>query len=567
MKITSGPSCAVSSVFSPALLTLALTLTLALPAAAAAVDEHPRVIIKNGVITGSKNADMLVIEHGLITAVGKGFKLPARAGAAADVVIDAKGGVVVPGFHDSHIHMQGGGLSLVRAALAPARTMAQLQKIVKDYAAAHPDRPWVLGRGWAYTLAPGTMPRAADLDVAVSDRPVFLRAYDGHTGWANTKALQLAGITKQTKDPADGEVVRDKNGNPTGALKEGAQDLMEPVLPKPTREEKKAALLSAALHCRDLGLTAVDDIVADDDAFALWSELESEGVLPLRVKISPPLEGNLDEYASWRDKLRGNRLVSFGFLKGFVDGVVESKTAFMTAAFAGTKAEVGRPLIEPAQLLALVEAAHARGFQVALHSIGDGAVRLSLDAFENAAHKHPDIGVRHRVEHIEVLHKVDVARFAALNVVASMQPFHANPFGNEPETGPWAENLGPSRWPMTMPWRSLLAAGGALSFGSDWPVYTANPLHGLAVAISRRDENGLPKAGWTIQQVVTVDEALHAYTVERGDADGPTREVGTLKPGQKADVVVLDPSVHLDSAPSLWQGIVSAVVVDGVVVR
>jgi predicted amidohydrolase YtcJ len=536
-----------------------------------------RIVVNNARVAGAKNADTIVIEGDVITAVGKGFKLPPASDGKADVVVDAKGGLVVPGFHDSHIHMQGGGLSLVRADLAVAKTMAELQKVVKDYATAHPDRPWVLGRGWAYSLVPGAMPTAAHLDAVVADRPVFLRAYDGHTGWANTKALQLAGITKDTKDPADGEIVRDKKGNPTGALKEGAHDLMEPVLPKPTREEKKAALLAAAHHCRDLGLTAVDDIVADDDAFELWSELATEGLLPLRVKISPPIEGNLDTYAMWREKLRSNgganRLVSFGFLKGFVDGVVESKTAFMTEPFTGPKGaagvvgDVGRPLIEPAKLFAMVDAAHARGFQVALHSIGDGAVRLSLDAFESAAKKHPDIGVRHRVEHIELLHKDDAARFKALDVVASMQPFHANPFGDEPETGPWAENLGKDRWGMTMPWRAVLAAGGALTFGSDWPVFTANPLHGFAVAISRRDDKGLPKAGWTVHQIVTPEEALRAYAVERGELDGPARDLGTLRPGQQADVVVLDASVRLDDAPSLWKGKVTGVIVDGVVVK
>ena len=544
-------------------LSLSFTLTFSLSVEAAS----PRVIVKNGRITGSPRADTLVIEGGVITAVGKGFLLAPPTSGPADVVIDAKGGVVVPGFHDSHIHMQGGGLSLVRAQLAGAKTLQELQQIVKDYAVAWPDRPWVLGRGWAYSLVPGSMPTAAQLDAVVADRPVFLRAYDGHTGWANTKALQLAGITKDTKDPVDGVIVRDKKGNPTGALKEGAQDLMEPVLPQPTREEKKAALLAAAAHCRDLGLTAVDDIVGDDDAFELWSELEIEGLLPLRVKISPALGGDLDRYASWREKLKSSRLISFGFLKGFVDGVVESKTALMTAPFAGTKDEVGRPLIEPAKLLTMVEQAHARGFQVALHSIGDGAVRLSLDAFEHAAKKHPDIGVRHRVEHIEVLHPDDAARFAALDVVASMQPFHANPFGDTPETGPWAENLGASRWPMVMPWRSVLTAKGALTFGSDWPVFTANPLQGFAVAISRRDEAGLPKAGWTPHQTVTVDEALRAYSVERGDLDGPARDLGALRPGQKADVVVLDPTVRLDDPATLWKGTVKAVVVDGRVVR
>jgi hypothetical protein len=257
--------------------------------------------------------------------------------------------------------------------------------------------------------------------------------------------------------------------------------------------------------------------------------------------------------------------LSFGFLKGFVDGVVESKTAYMTAPYTGTKDEVGRPLIPRDTLFDLVDKAHARGFQVGLHSIGDAAVRLSLNAYEYAAKRHPDIGVRHRIEHIEVLNKDDVGRFAALDVVASMQPFHANPFGDEPETGPWAENLGKDRWPMTMPWRSIVAAKGALSFGSDWPVYTADPLQGLAVAISRRDENGKPVKGWTVHQIVTVDEAMNAYAVERAELAGPSETLGTLQPGQQADVVVLDPAVDFNNVPTLWKAKVSAVVVAGVV--
>ena len=214
-------------------------------------------------------------------------------------------------------------------------------------------------------------------------------------------------------------------------------------------------------------------------------------------------------------------------------------------------------------MFAIVDAAHARGFQVALHSIGDAAVRLALDAYEAAAKKHPDIGVRHRIEHIEVLNPKDAPRFKALDVVASMQPFHANPFGDEPETGPWAENLGAERWGMTMPWRSILKAGGALTFGSDWPVYTANPLHGLAVALTRRDENGKPKAGWTVHQIVTLDEGIRAYAVERGELAGPAVDIGSLRPGQKADVIVLDPTVRLEDPMTLWKGAVPVVIVDG----
>jgi predicted amidohydrolase YtcJ len=555
--------------FAAALLLASTSMAAPSSSSSSSSSTKPRVIVKGGVVYApdqKRGADTVVIEDGVIVAVGKGFALPARAD---DVVVDAKGGLIVPGFHDSHIHMQGGGLSLVRAQLAGPKTLADLQKVVKDYAAAHPDRPWILGRGWSYGIVPtGTMPTAAMLDAVVKDRPVFIRAYDGHTGWANSKALELAGITKATKDPADGEVVRDKKGNPTGALKEGAQDLMDSALPKPSREEKKAALLAAAHHCKALGLTAVNDIFYDEDTFELWTELEDEGVLPIRIEVSPPLEpttGNLDAYAAWRDKLRGRRLVHFGFLKGFLDGVIESKTAYMTAPYEGTKEEVGRPLIPPDKFFALVDQAHARGFQVGVHAIGDAAVRMSLDAFAAAQKAHPDVGVRHRIEHIELVNNADVPRFNELDVIASMQPYHANPFGNEPEKGPWSENIGKGRWPMTMAWKTLLTAGAPLTFGSDWPVFTASPLHGLALAITRRDDKGDPKAGWNAHQAVSVKDAMHAYAVERGDLDGPAEQIGRLAVGQVGDVVVLDPSVRLDQPATLWTGTVTAVVVDGVV--
>jgi predicted amidohydrolase YtcJ len=229
--------------------------------------------------------------------------------------------------------------------------------------------------------------------------------------------------------------------------------------------------------------------------------------------------------------------------------------------------ERGRPLLPPEKLLPLVDAATARGFQVALHAIGDAAVRLSLDAYAAAARAHPDAGVRHRIEHIEVLDPQDAARFAALDVVASMQPFHANPFGDEPQKGPWAENLGAARWPMTMPWRSLLAAKAPLSFGSDWPVYTADPLDGLAVAVTRRDENGRPVQGWMPAQAVTMDEALYAYTVERGGLEGPADAIGRMAPGQRGDLVILDPGVRLEDPRTLWAGRAVVVAVDGVVVH
>lgn len=537
------------------------------PTPAPSTTSPPGLLVVNARLVDGAG-DAILLRGTDVVAVGARADLAAQAPGAR--VVDAQGGLVLPGFHDAHVHLTSGGFAKTRVDLSEAKDLAQTLAAVKAYADENPDAPWIQGRGFAYGIGSNDgMPTRQDLDSVVPDRPVYLRAYDGHTAWVNTKALQVAGVGKDTKDPVDGKIDREQDGTPSGTLREGAMSLVGEKVPAPTRAQKKEALAAAVRHVVRLGVTSADHITYDVEEFAIARELEREGRLPLRLSISPLLWDDPAKDPDWAlyEKLRAEATtprVRFGFLKGFVDGVVESKTAAMLAPYEQST-EKGAPLIPPERLKALVAEAHRRGFQVALHSIGDAAVRLSLDAYEAAQKAHPDKKLRHRVEHIEVIDAADLPRFKALDVVASMQPFHANPGGDAPDDGPWSENLGAARRRMTFPWRMLLDAGAPLAYGSDWPVMSADPLRGVAVALTRRDEQGRPKDGWNAHQAVTAPEALRAYAVERGRADGPATEVGTIAAGQRADLVLLSPDVRLEAPATLWRGTVRAVVVDGAV--
>lgn len=520
------------------------------PSGPKSAKESGAIVIHNARVWGHPEATAIVVMGQRIEKVGGEDLL----GLTAARTVDAQGGLVLPGFHDAHIHLMGGGLSLARAQLAGRKTLDETLAAVKAWADAHPERPWVLGRGWSYDIVPqGSFPTAQDLDRAVADRPAVLRAYDGHTAWLNTKALALAKITKDTPDPADGTIVRDADGNPTGALLEGAMALLDDVVPAPDRAEKKDALLAGALDCARKGITTVDAIESDVAEWELLLELEREGKLPIRVNVLLPIEGDLDEYVAMRE--RGTERVKLVGVKGFVDGVIESKTAFMKQPFStpgldGKTTEVGKPLIPPEKLFSLVEEATKRGFFVALHAIGDAAVALSLDAFAQA----PSVvaGRQHRVEHIEALDPDDAVRFERQGVLASMQPYHAVPGEPDPDRGAWAENLGTERLKMSFAWRTLVDARAHLTFGSDWPVYTNSPLSGLAVALSRQNENGTPPGGWHAHQTLLPKEAVAAYVEGR-----------TLDAGQIADLVVLPAPVKLEEPMTLWGAVPTLVMVAG----
>jgi len=481
-------------------------------------------------------ADSVVIEGGRIAAIGRGLSRPGAQ------VIDAGGRLLLPGFIDSHVHLLGGGLSLGGVSLEGARSVEEVLARVRAWAAAHPDAPWIVGRGWSYDLFPGAMPTRQLLDGATGKRPAVLRAYDGHTSWVNSAALGLSRIGPQ--DPPGGRVVREPGGAPAGALLEDAMDLVRP--PRASPREMALALRAAQDRALRAGIVAVHELAADAGDVEVYVELAKRGELVLRVFFSPPLETPLPAAAALRERLSGR--LRFGTLKGFVDGVVESGTAHFISEGRGG---------EPA-LRARVKAAAEAGFSVSLHAIGDGAVRFALDAFAAAPRR------RHRVEHVEVLDPADARRFAELGVVASMQPFHAEP-SDSPGAGAWEKRVG-ARLPHTFPWRELRDAGATLAFGSDWPVMSLDPLRGLAVATSRRNGRGLPRDGWVAAQKLTFAEALDGYT--RGAASGlrAEEELGSIAVGRGADLVLLSERADPAEPLSLYWGSIDLTLIDGRVV-
>lgn len=505
----------------------------------------------------------LLVRDGQVVAVGDEASLSEQA--EGDVTrVDAGGGLVVAGLHDAHTHVLGGALGSREADLEPASTVDEALEIVRRWAEAHPEAPWVLGRGWSYDLTPkGEFPTRHMLDLVVPERPVLLEAYDGHSSWVNTKALELAGVTAETPDPADGKIVREADGKtPQGALLESASALVSEHVPALDRATKLAALGEALIGYRDLGVTTVHAICSSTDELSLYEALLNDGELPIRVVVGLPLDMPIDEVVAVRDRLATGQpeWLRLGFLKGFLDGVIESRTAFMLEPYTGTTDERGAPNYTREQLQALVNGAHAHGIPVALHAIGDAAVRMALDVYEAAQKAHPDVELvgHHRIEHIEVVHPDDLPRFRALGVVASMQPYHAVPSDAPSPDDVWSANLGPERLTRAFAWRALLDAGATLAFGSDWPVFTRDPLKGMAVAVTRRNVRGLPAEGWQAHQAITFGEALWAYTI------GPVSSVwyGDPLAARGVDLTVLE-GVRPGHPETLWTGRARTLLLDG----
>lgn len=474
------------------------------------------------------------------------------AGAAAlrgprTRVVDLAGRMVTPGFNDAHLHLMSGALSLERVDLLEDQDTAAVQARIRGFAAANPGNSWVLGRGWLYGSFAGGLPTKEQLDAVVPDRPAYMECYDGHSGWANSKALALAGITKYTPNPPRGEIVKDpRTGEPTGALKESATALVEAKIPAPGVEERYRLLLRALRLLNSQGLTAAQD--AGYDVGDLASELplleraRQAGELTLRLKASIRVRpGEADAAIAEAARLLArpqDDFLRFGAVKGMVDGVIEAHTAAMLEPYSDDpRVGRGEPNWEAAALDAAVVSADRKRLQVYLHAIGDRGVRMALDAHEAALRSNGPRDRRGRIEHIETIDTADYPRFRALGVLASMQPLHANPDLNNSDV--WSRNAGPDRSSRGFSWGSIQRAGGRLVFGSDWPVVTSDVFRGLYVAVTRQTREGQPPGGWLPEQAVTLEQALRHYTIDGAYGAFEEGERGSLTAGKWADLVVL----------------------------
>ena len=509
------------------------------------------------------------------------------------LVVEASGGLVLPGFVDAHAHPIQAGLNLLRVALDDLHGRDAYLGAIDEYARAHPDEEWIVGGGWAMEHFPGGTPRREDLDRVTGSRPAFLFNRDVHGAWVNTVALQRAGITRDTPDPADGRIERDPDGEPTGTLHEGAAyTFRDRVVPAPTPDDLIAAALTAQSHLHSVGVTSWQDAWVTQDYQATYQALAADGRLVSRVVG-----------ALWWDRHRGTEQISdlvarreearalraapgvpgfhAGTVKIMVDGVVENGTGALLEPYLaphghgnghGDGHGTGLMYVPPYALTEAVVRLDSLGFQVHFHTIGDRAVRCALDAVEAAARRNGAAAVaarRHHLAHIQVVQPVDVPRFGVLGVVANCQAFWAK---HEPQMDDLTVPvLGPQRSEMQYPFESIRRAGGRLAFGSDWPVTTAAPLQQLEVAVTRVPHDARTLPPLHPHERVPLEEAIDAFTEGSAavchDADG-----GRLSVGGRADLVVLDTDVSAegfagDGRAPLADAAIAVTVVGGEVVH
>ncbi len=491
------------------------------PPAPAPAQPPPDLVIEAPLSPGGPPM-RLEVRSGKIAALGS--SQGAIGGLPADLV--------TAGFVDAHGHVEGLGKALLSLDLMGSPSYADTLARTKS---AAPGEGWLTGRGWDqndWTDAPaGGWPLATDLDALALGRPIALTRVDGHAIWLSSDALAAAGITKDTPDPVGGRIVRDAAGAPTGVLIDNAVDLVK--IPDPTPEERKRRVVKAIDAIRAVGLTGVHDMGTSDDVLAVYERLDQAGKLPIRiwVYLDPASKAAERLYASgpWR----GDHLAVVG-VKAYADGALGSRGALLTAPYADEPDRTGLAVSSATDLKALAERALGAGGAVAIHGIGDQGVRNALDAFEAARAAHPEkADVRLRVEHAQVIHPDDVARFAGLGVIASMQPTHAT------SDMPWAEaRLGPERVRWAYTWRTLLDANAHLAFGSDFPVESVDPALGLWSATTRQDQAEQPPGGWYPDQRLTFDEAVTAFTSGAAYAVHEDDHLGEIAEGRAADLTL-----------------------------
>jgi predicted amidohydrolase YtcJ len=525
---------------------LFLAAAVAFPAAAESSHPADVILVNARIYTVNPQqawADAIAVQGDKILAVGERAKIETYRGKTTKV-IDAQGRLVLPGFTDCHIHFMDGSLGLTRVDLNGAGTVGEIQKRVKAYADSHPQEPWIQGMGWTYpTFKPSGLPDKKILDDVVADRPIYLVAFDGHSSWANSKALAMAGIDRNTPDPPNGKIVRDEKGEATGALKEAAGDLIDAKIPKPTRSERLDALRKGVHEANKAGLVRVHSAGQDFEYLDLYNELRKKGELTLRFYVAyflnpPGLTPAINKQIENARRQYNDGWISGGVVKTMLDGVVEAHTAAMLAPYSDDPSQSGKLFWDPDQYEATVATLDSRGLQIFTHAIGDKAVRLALDAYQKAAEVNKTKDARPRIEHIETISEQDIDRFGKLGVVASMQPLHSYP--DEDTLSIWARNIGPERAKRPWVWRSIEQKGGVLAFGSDWPVVTLNPWPGVQTAVTRQTSDGEPVGGFVPQQRLSLDDTIRAYTLGAAFAGRREKTEGSLETGKLADFIVLD---------------------------
>ena len=486
-------------------------------------------------------AEAVAVYGNRIVAVGSNAEIRKLAGTRTRV-LDAGGRLVLPGFNDSHVHFLSGGFQLASVDLRDAATPQELAGRIQQFAQKIPKGRWITGGDWDHERWPAAaLPTKELIDAFTPDTPVFVSRLDGHMALANSLALKLAGVTRETPDPPGGLIVRDpKTNEPTGVLKDAAMSYVYKVIPDASFEEKLIAGRAATEHAARNGVTSVQDMSAGNDV-GVYQTLLERGELKTRVYAVSPLPGwerlaNTGVHARF-----GNDVLRIGGLKGFADGSLGSTTALFFEPYLdapGTKGLLGDEMQPEGAMLERVRQADRYGLQVMIHAIGDAANDRILSIYEQVTKENGERDRRFRIEHAQHLRQQDISRFGRNRVIASMQPYHCI------DDGRWAEKrIGPGRARGTYAFRSLLDSGAVLAFGSDWTVAPISPLMGIYAAVTRRTLDGKNPGGWVPEQKITVEEAARAYTVGSAFAEFADDAKGTLTAGKLADMVILSDDI------------------------
>lgn len=490
----------------------------------------------------------LLIDHGKVVATGSAAAMKKRSGNAH--VEDGHGRTLLPGLTDAHGHVMGLGFEKSQAGLEETTSLDEAQAAIKAFADAHRDAVWVRGRGWNQVVwRLGRFPKAQELDRVVADRPAWMRRVDGHAGWANTAAMKLAGVDKETRDPTGGRIERDAQGNPNGVFVDGAMDLIESHLPALTATEAAKALDAALAEMASVGMTSVDDPGIDFDTYRLYRQYADEHRLTARIYA---MIGGTDEDFDAISK--DGPLIGYGddFLdvrsvKLYADGALGSRGAAMLAPYSDDQKNNGLLFHSPDELTSMIGKALGKGYQVCIHAIGDRANREVLDGFEAAFKTHGGQQLRNRIEHAQVVALDDIPRFAKLKLIASMQPTHATSDMNMAE-----DRIGAERLKGAYAWRRFLQQGTIIAGGSDFPVESSNPFYGLHAAVTRQDHKNRPRSGWQADQKMTLVEALRAFTLDAAYAAHHEKTMGTLEPGKWADFILIDRDLFKIKPEKIW---------------
>lgn len=477
-----------------------------------------------------------------------------------DEVIDGEGKVMLPGLIDAHGHLLGLGANLLEVNLRDSTSAKHAASMVADYAFANTTQDWITGRGWNQELwSDRAFPRAQDLDKVVSDRPVFLTRVDGHAAWVNSKAMALAGITKDTPSPVGGEIIKDSDGTPTGVFIDNAAALIEAYLPSASSEIYEQQLHAAGEHLLANGVTAMHDAGVNRDVYDFYLKEAVEGDLPVRIyamiSATDPDLKTLLANGPIRDK---EDFLSIRSVKAYGDGALGSRGAALLSPYSDAPHQHGLLLTQPQDMTPLFTTVIGAGFQLNYHAIGDKANHVALNEYEATFEKIGGSELRHRIEHAQVIAPEDLARFAELNVLPSMQPTHATSDKNMAE-----DRIGKDRMKGAYAWKTLLDSGIALPLGSDFPVELANPFYGLHAAVTRQDRNNQPVKGWYAHEALTLDQAFRGFTLDAAFAGHMEDSLGTLTPGKWADFILVDQDIFNIDEKDIWRTQVQATYIAG----